>query len=223
MLKLISGPVFLRRSGLQGRCVATVRKPSVFLTNRRGDPPAAGSTQSQRSCVELYDLASVSNIVRSVSNSVRRVAATVSSNVRQKWDLIARRAVHHCASLHVVDHRGQDEGKVRVGAYALVLPAADVPPRLGGTGSRTQELLEPRTKRGGPFAFRACPGNVLGGRRRPRLARRQLHPRRWRAENPQHGRRWHKRGSRHADHHHDRRRQSVAKMSSSNKFSASNL
>jgi hypothetical protein len=39
--------------------------------------------------------------VRSVSNSVRRTTATVSSNVRQKQALIARRAVHHCASLHI--------------------------------------------------------------------------------------------------------------------------
>jgi hypothetical protein len=49
----------------------------------------------------MYDLASVSMTVRSVSNNVRRRPATVSSNVRQKQALIARRAVHHCASLHL--------------------------------------------------------------------------------------------------------------------------
>jgi len=51
------------------------------------------SAPSQRSCVEALDLASVSAIVRSVSNNVRRMAAPVSTNVR--------RAVHHCAPLQL--------------------------------------------------------------------------------------------------------------------------
>jgi len=54
--------------------------------------------ESHASCVELPDLASVSTIVRSVSHSVRRTTASVSANVRRKSVLIARRAVHHCAS-----------------------------------------------------------------------------------------------------------------------------
>jgi hypothetical protein len=50
----------------------------------------------------MHDLASVLMTVRSFSNSVRWKAATVSSNVRQKQAMIARRAVHHCASLHLI-------------------------------------------------------------------------------------------------------------------------
>jgi hypothetical protein len=56
---------------------------------------------SQSSCVEPLDLASVSSTVRPVSDSVRRARASVSPNVRRKVGLIARRAVHHCASLHL--------------------------------------------------------------------------------------------------------------------------
>ena len=58
--------------------------------------------QSQRSCVEIYDLAPVSMIVRSVSNSARLTVPPVSTNVRQKTPLIARRAVHDCAPLHIL-------------------------------------------------------------------------------------------------------------------------
>jgi hypothetical protein len=43
---------------------------------------------------------------RSVSNSVRLTAPPVSTNVRQKTPLIARRVVHDCAPLHImVDER----------------------------------------------------------------------------------------------------------------------
>jgi hypothetical protein len=57
--------------------------------------------QSQRSCVEIYDLASVSMIVRSVSDSVRQTASQVSTNVRRKRGLISRPAVHDCAPVQV--------------------------------------------------------------------------------------------------------------------------
>jgi hypothetical protein len=39
--------------------------------------------------------------VRSVSDNVRQTAPPVSTNVRQKRGLIARRAVHDCAPLHL--------------------------------------------------------------------------------------------------------------------------
>jgi len=47
------------------------------------------------------DRASVSPSVRSVSNSVRQTTPPVSTNVRRKSPLIARRAVHHCAPLQL--------------------------------------------------------------------------------------------------------------------------
>jgi hypothetical protein len=124
ILELISGRVSGRSLAVQRQLGATVRKPSVFLTNRRRGPAAAGSTQSQRSCVELRDLASVSNIVRSVSNSVRRMTATVSSNVRQKQALIARRAIHHCASPHLgveTQRQWSDQAIARTIPYLLGL------------------------------------------------------------------------------------------------------
>ncbi len=39
--------------------------------------------------------------MRSFSNSLRRTPAPVSTNVRRKLPLIARRGVHHCASLQL--------------------------------------------------------------------------------------------------------------------------
>jgi hypothetical protein len=65
-------------------------------------PQACQRDPSQLSCVEPLDLASVSPTMRPVSDSVRRARASVSPNVRRKVGLIARRAVHHCASLQVV-------------------------------------------------------------------------------------------------------------------------
>src|SRR4051794_31040546 len=67
----------------------------VFTTNRRSVAP------SQLMCVEPDDLASVSTTVRSVSNSVRLWSPIFSRIVRRKRPLIARRTVHHCASLHL--------------------------------------------------------------------------------------------------------------------------
>jgi hypothetical protein len=52
-------------------------------------------------CVEIYDFASVSNIMRSVSNNVRLWPPMFSPIMRRKVSLIARRAVHHCAPLQV--------------------------------------------------------------------------------------------------------------------------
>ena len=59
------------------------------------------SRPSQPSRADRHDLASVSMIVRPFSNSVRRTVASASANVRQKSPMIARRGVHHCASLHL--------------------------------------------------------------------------------------------------------------------------
>ncbi len=56
---------------------------------------------SHELCAGLHDLASVSTTVRPFSNSLRRAPAPVSTNVRQKLPLIARRGVHHCAPLHL--------------------------------------------------------------------------------------------------------------------------
>ena len=52
-------------------------------------------------CAGLCDLASVSLTVRSFSKSLRRTPPPVSTNVRWKPSLIARRGVHHCAPLHL--------------------------------------------------------------------------------------------------------------------------
>ena len=56
-------------------------------------------------CVEIYDLASVSLIMRSISNSVRWRHPPVSANVRRKPLLIARRPHFDCASLHLVGEK----------------------------------------------------------------------------------------------------------------------
>ena len=104
-----------------------IRKSPVSARNRsprRSIRPR--SAPSQRSCVEPLDLASVSAIVRSVSNNVRRTAAPVSINVRRKPPLIARRAVHHCAPLQVgILGRWRDKTR-NVG-----LKAPDLVARLG--------------------------------------------------------------------------------------------
>ena len=90
-----------------------------FLVEFRVDRPAAHSHQetarfsreprpviatrdpSQLSCVEIYDLASVSHSVRSVSNSVRQSGPSVSANLRLKSPLIARPPHFDCAPLHI--------------------------------------------------------------------------------------------------------------------------
>jgi hypothetical protein len=50
---------------------------------------------------QVVDCASVSPSVRSVSAIVRRTPASVSANVRRNGCFIARRAVYHCAPLHL--------------------------------------------------------------------------------------------------------------------------
>jgi hypothetical protein len=57
-----------------------------------------------RASLTIY-CASVSPNVRCVSTIVRRSPASVSANVRRKPRSIARRAVHHCAPLHIGDVR----------------------------------------------------------------------------------------------------------------------
>jgi hypothetical protein len=85
-------------------------------------PTAAPRPSSHAFCVGTLDLASVSNNVRSVSDSVRRTGASVSANLRRKPPLIARRAGYDCAPLHVAGragcsdllHDGQDVDRERV-------------------------------------------------------------------------------------------------------------
>jgi len=62
--------------------------------------PAFGAA-SHLAGVEIFDLASVSHSMRSVSNDVRQSIPSVSANLRRKLPLIARRAVYDCAPLHV--------------------------------------------------------------------------------------------------------------------------
>ena len=76
-------------------------QPAACSLQNPSGLPTIRSARSQRSCVEPLDLASVSAIVRSVSSNMRRTVAPVSINLRRKRVLIARRAVHHCASLHI--------------------------------------------------------------------------------------------------------------------------
>ena len=64
-------------------------------------PSGSCRAPSHPFCVGTLDLASVSNILRSVSDSVRRTTASVSANLRRKLALIARRAVYDCAPLHI--------------------------------------------------------------------------------------------------------------------------
>jgi hypothetical protein len=68
---------------------------------RSQHPDAPRCHPSHAFCVGTLDLASVSPIVRSVSNSVRRDHPTVSANLHRKPPLIARRTVHHCAPLQL--------------------------------------------------------------------------------------------------------------------------
>ncbi len=61
----------------------------------------AVSAQSQLTCVEIYDLAFVSMIVRPFSDSVRSWPPIISTIVRRNRPLIARRTVYHCAPLQI--------------------------------------------------------------------------------------------------------------------------
>ena len=65
-----------------------------------GIRPAYQRDRNYRAPTILY-CASVSPIVRCVSANVRQTATSVSDNLRRKGPSIARRAVHHCASLQV--------------------------------------------------------------------------------------------------------------------------
>src|SRR3954447_14872583 len=90
----------------------------VFTTNRRSVAP------SQLMCVEPDDLASVSTTVRSVSNSVRLWSPIFSRIVRRKRPLIARRTVHHCASLQLCRVQAAGRGsRGRFGDAGLLLGA----------------------------------------------------------------------------------------------------
>src|SRR3954454_5698609 len=76
----------------------TARFPRASPANRAGPRLLPSHTF----CVGMLDLASVSTSVRSISNSVRRTPPPVSANLRRKPPLIARRAGHHCAPLHLL-------------------------------------------------------------------------------------------------------------------------
>jgi hypothetical protein len=75
----------------------TARFPRASSSN----PAAPRRLPSHTFCVGTLDLASVSMTVRSISNSVRRNHSPVSTNVRQKTPLIARRPHFDCAPLQV--------------------------------------------------------------------------------------------------------------------------
>ena len=109
------------------RTVAGNRPFSARISQQLRRP----ATPSHAFCVELLDLASVSPIVRPISNSVRRNHPTVSADLRRKPPLIARRTVHHCAPLHVT---------------------ADSPNRRVAVGLPTPLIAAPRTPDRGLFA-----------------------------------------------------------------------
>ncbi len=56
---------------------------------------------SQSTCARRHSLASVSPIVCSISNILRRTPAPISISVRRKSPLIERPAIYHCASLQL--------------------------------------------------------------------------------------------------------------------------
>jgi len=145
-----------------------------FLADRGGDRPARRSRQetarfpraspanradprllpSHTFCVGMLDLASVSTSVRSISNSVRRTHPTVSPNLRRKPPLIARRAVHHCAPLHLTDEefqQGLDGGVIHAGMerkdIKLLKPPKEEtvpPPPLTGRALVERRTIETR-------------------------------------------------------------------------------
>ena len=131
--------VFWRIVGAIGRPGAAARKPPVFRA-----PPTAPTPRllpSHTFCVGMLDLASVSTSVRSISNSVRRTHPTVSANLRRKPPLIARRAVHHCAPLHLhLRQRRRDAEGRRPGAarrHARQLARTSRPPPVSQRHSNT--------------------------------------------------------------------------------------
>ncbi len=92
-------------------------------------------------CAGLCDLASVSLTVRSFSKSLRRTPPPVSTNVRWKPSLIARRGVHHCAPLQIgimgrllaIVGRCQPSSRARGGpACCSRASAARIAPRASG-------------------------------------------------------------------------------------------
>jgi hypothetical protein len=98
----------------------TARFPRASPANR-ADPRLL---PSHTFCVGTLDLASVSPIVRSISNSVRRTHPTVSANLRRKPPLIARRAGHHCAPLHLAMRGDAARDRFIIGCLAnLTEPA----------------------------------------------------------------------------------------------------
>ena len=96
--------------GSWGRSASPAQPPGnhPFPRASPGQPRRPRLLPSHTFCVGMLDLASVSTSVRSISNSVRRTHPTVSANLRRKLPLIARRAVHHCAPLHVVPATAAD-------------------------------------------------------------------------------------------------------------------
>ena len=96
--------------GSWGRSAGPAQPPGnhPFPRASPGQPRRPRLLPSHTFCVGMLDLASVSTSVRSISNSVRRTHPTVSANLRRKLPLIARRAVHHCAPLHVVPATAAD-------------------------------------------------------------------------------------------------------------------
>jgi hypothetical protein len=80
--------------------LAGFTRPKPLRDHCQGTARFSGGTVSMSVRRDLRSRASL-NDVRQVSDSVRRRRSTVSTNVRQKRGLIARRAVHDCAPLQI--------------------------------------------------------------------------------------------------------------------------
>lgn len=101
---LVSGKIGrARNAGIDFRTgfLAISERSEQALSNHQETGRFSDEHPSQPFRADRYDLASVSMIVRPFSNSVRRTVPSISTNVRQKSPMIARRGVHHCASLHL--------------------------------------------------------------------------------------------------------------------------
>jgi hypothetical protein len=165
-----------------------INSATGFLADRGGDRPARRSHQetarfpraspanradprllaSHTFCVGMLDLASVSTSVRSISNSVRRTPPPVSANLRRKPPLIARRAAHHCAPLHVI--RGLMSSRGSTIGYPRVTRSGR--PDIGAAVPSTRRLRDGlRHRTAGAAAFLSALATRSCAVRQPQLDR----------------------------------------------------
>src|SRR3954463_16167846 len=148
--------------GPWGRSAGPAQPPGnrPFSARLPGQPRR--SLPSHTFCVGMLDLASVSTSVRSISNSVRRTHPTVSANLRRKPPLIARRAGHHCAPLHLSAGAGAKGERLFDGSCLELadLDAAEYNESLSGLWTRG--LVIRRNIADGELAFFAtwCPAGT---------------------------------------------------------------